>query len=72
MELPSEVEAGLLAQAQAKRLSLDAYTAQLLRCAATPPRPVPGTRSLVDLFAPLRGFNLEFGRNPSAGRPADL
>jgi hypothetical protein len=25
-----------------------------------------------DLFAPLRGLDLDFGRNPSTGRPIDL
>lgn len=27
---------------------------------------------ILELFAPLRGLNLDFGRNPSTGRPVDL
>jgi len=33
---------------------------------------VPPTKDIVELFAPLRGLNLEFGRNPSTGRPVEL
>lgn len=29
-------------------------------------------KDIVELFAPLRGLNLDFGRNPSTGRPVDL
>ena len=29
-------------------------------------------RSLVDVFAPLRGLDLDFSRNPSTGRPVEL
>jgi hypothetical protein len=29
-------------------------------------------RTLLDLFAPLRGLDVEFTRNPSTGRPVDL
>jgi hypothetical protein len=37
----------------------------------------PPTRALPEkdieqLFAPLRGLNLDFSRNPSTGRPVDL
>lgn len=31
-----------------------------------------GRKSLVEVFAPLRGLNLDFTRNPSTGRPVDL
>ena len=30
---------------------------------------VPPTKSIVELFAPLRGLDLDFDRNPSTGRP---
>jgi hypothetical protein len=44
------------------------------------PAPVPpaerrraaGRKSLVELFAPLRGMNLDFSRNRSTGRPVDF
>jgi hypothetical protein len=41
--------------------------------ALTPPQlePTP-TKDIEELFAPLRGLNLDFGRNPSTGRPVDL
>jgi Arc/MetJ family transcription regulator len=29
-------------------------------------------RTLIDLFKPLRGLDVEFTRNPSTGRPVDL
>jgi hypothetical protein len=29
-------------------------------------------KSLVELFAPLRGLDLDFERNPSSSRPVDL
>ena len=40
----------------------------------TPPakkRPA-GKKSLVEVFAPLRGLDLDFSRNRSTGRPVDL
>ncbi len=41
--------------------------------AATTPESSPApTKDIVELFAPLRGLNLDFGRNPSTGRPVDL
>jgi hypothetical protein len=35
-------------------------------------RRAAGRKSLVEVFAPLRGLNLDFSRNQSAGRPVDL
>jgi hypothetical protein len=32
----------------------------------------PPAKDIVELFVPLRGLNLDFGRNPSTGRPVDL
>ena len=32
----------------------------------------PPAKDILELFAPLRGLNLDFGRNPSTGRPVDL
>jgi hypothetical protein len=29
-------------------------------------------KDIVELFAPLRGLNIEFSRNPSTGRPTEL
>ncbi len=35
------------------------------------PSPLP-EKDIEQLFAPLRGSNLDFTRNPSTGRPVDL
>jgi hypothetical protein len=40
--------------------------------AAATSEPSLPAKDIVELFAPLRGLNLDFGRNPSAGRPVDL
>jgi hypothetical protein len=40
--------------------------------AATPQPDAPPAKNIVELFAPLRGLNLDFGRNLSTGRPVDL
>jgi hypothetical protein len=39
----------------------------------TVPKPdAPPLKDIEELFAPLRGLNLDFSRNPSTGRPVDL
>jgi Arc/MetJ-type ribon-helix-helix transcriptional regulator len=35
-------------------------------------RRAAGRKNLVEVFAPLRGMNLDFSRNQSASRPVDL
>jgi hypothetical protein len=47
---------------------------QALQCSPpTAPLPdAPPAKDIVELFAPLRGLNLGFGRNPSTGRPVDV
>ena len=42
-----------------------------VKTTATGRRPA-GKKSLVEVFAPLRGLDLDFSRNPSTGRPVDL
>ena len=74
LELKPEIEAGLLAQAHARGLSLEAYLAEVLAtAAATKARPT-GRKSLAQLFAesPLKGLDLKFERDPDAGRPVKL
>ena len=34
--------------------------------------PAVKAKSLVEVFAPLRGLDLDFDRNPSTGRPVEL
>jgi len=74
LEIKPEVEAGLLAQAHARGLSLEAYLEQVLTSAAsTKPRP-SSRKSLAQLFAesPLKGLDLKFERDPDPGRPIKL
>lgn len=72
LELTPEAEAGLLAQAQARGLSLETYVTELLQRVAAPRKAFANEKDLVELFAPLRGFDLDFSRNPSTGRPVDV
>jgi hypothetical protein len=74
LELKPEIEAGLLAQAHARGLSLEAYLDEVLkRAAAVKPRPA-GRKSLARLFAqsPLKGLDLTFERDRDMGRPVKL
>jgi len=74
LDLKPEIEAGLLAQAHARGLSLEAYLDEVLKsAAAVKPRP-KGRKSLAQLFAqsPLKGLDLEFERDQDAGRPVKL
>lgn len=73
LNLPPDVEEGLRIQAQTLGLPLEAYLLQhVLRDAAKPVKPAAVKKSIVELFAPLRGMDVEFARNPSHGRPVDL
>ncbi len=73
LHIPPDVEAGLLAQARTHGLPLETYLVQhVLRDAANPEKPAIAKKSIVELFAPLRGMDVEFTRNPSTGRPIDL
>lgn len=57
----------------------DAEDVVLQALRASPPTPPvapqpekPPEKNIEELFAPLRGLNLDFSRNPSTGRPVDL
>lgn len=73
LDLKPELEAGLLAQAHARGLSLEAYLDQVLHDAAAPKR-LAGRKSLAQLFAdsPFKGLDLNFERDPDVGRPVKL
>jgi len=73
LELKPDIEAALLAQANARGLSLEAYLDQVLRDATSSGRPA-GRKSLPELFAesPLKGLDLRFDRDPDLGRSAKL
>jgi Arc/MetJ-type ribon-helix-helix transcriptional regulator len=47
--------------------ALDALDEKIPALAVAQPQ-----KDIEQLFAPLRGLNLDFGRNPSTGRPVDL
>jgi hypothetical protein len=73
LELKPEIEAGLVAQAHARGLSLEAYLEQVLQSAVAPNRPEE-RKSLARLFAdsPFKGLNLNFERDTDTGRPVKL
>lgn len=53
----------------------DAEEVILRALQSSPPAPLPDAppaKDIMELFAPLRGLDLDFGRNPSTGRPVDL
>ena len=74
LELKPELEAALVAQAQARGLSVEAYLDEVLRSALASNHRPAGRKSLVRLFAesPLKGLSLEFERDPDTGRPIKL
>jgi hypothetical protein len=75
IELPDESAALLGEQASAHGLSLEAWIEHLARGRRGESQVQPvrqAVKDLVELFAPLRGLNLSFERNPSTGHPVDL
>lgn len=73
LELTPTVQSGLLAQAQAKGLSLEEYAEKVLKeRSAEAVSPPVRKKSLLELFEPLRGLDIDFSRNPSTGRPVNL
>lgn len=75
IDLPDDKKAPLTAIARAQGLSAEEYARQVLEhaieTAALSPERIPA-KNIEELFAPLRGLNLDFSRNPSTGRPVDL
>jgi len=74
LELKPEIEAGLLTQAHARGLSLEAYLDEVLKSAAAVKARPAGRKSLAQLFAesPLKGLDLKFERDQDMGRPVKL
>jgi len=76
LDIRPETQAKLARQAAAHGLEMGAYAASLLEEAAhaslTEPALPPPAKDLVELFAPLRGLNLDFERDRDAGRDIDL
>jgi len=83
VDIRPEVQAELARQAASHGRAIEAYAASLLEDAVDVPaetlthgekRKPEGIRSLVEVFAMVRGLtdDVDFSRNPSTGRPVDL
>jgi hypothetical protein len=74
LNLPANVQASLLAQAEAYGLTLEDYVSKVLQESSddSPTKTLHNRRTLLDLFAPLRDLDLDFPRNSSISRPIDL
>jgi hypothetical protein len=53
-------------------IGLETLQQQLLAKVRLPAKKPKREKSLVELFAPLRGLDLDFERNPSSSRPIEL
>jgi hypothetical protein len=56
----------------AEDVIMQALQSSLPNSQTTPQSDAPPAKNIEELFAPLRGLNIEFSRNPSTGRPVDL
>lgn len=74
VDIRPEVEAELARQAALCGRPVEAYAATLLEEAVDLPsaRPASPAKNMVELFAPLRGLNLNFERDRDPGRDIEL
>ena len=74
LEIRPETEAELARQAAAHGLGIGAYAATLLEEAAqaSSSKSTSSAKDMVELFAPLRGLNLDFERDRDTGRDIHL
>jgi hypothetical protein len=73
VEVRPEVGAELARQASMHGRPVEAYVATLLEEAVhLPPAPAPVAKNMVEIFAPLRGLNLDFDRDRDPGRDIEL
>ena len=75
LDIKPEVRAELARQAAAQGQPLESYAAALLEEAMhLPTAPVTdvSAKDMVELFAPLRGLNIDFERDRDAGRDIQL
>ena len=74
IEITPEVKAALARQAAAQGREVESYVASLLAEAVQLPvePPAPPAKDMVELFAPLRGLNLDFERDRDTGRDLNL
>ena len=73
IDISPEVKAALARQAAAQGREVESYAASLLERAVHPAAPsTPAAKDMVELFAPLRGLNLDFERDRDTGRDINL
>ena len=75
LEIKREIRDVLVRQAAARGVEVDSYAASLLESAAQAAADIPSTstaKDMVELFAPLRGLNLDFERDRDPGRDINL
>ena len=75
LDLRPEVQAELARQAAAQGRAIESYAAALLEEAVHIPAialPELAAKDMVELFAPLRGLNIDFERDRDAGRDIQL
>ena len=74
VDITPEVQAALARQAAAHGRAVESYAASLLEEAVRHPaaHAAPPAKDMVELFAPLRGLNLNFERDRDTGRDIDL
>lgn len=76
LDIKPEIEAVLARQAAANGIGIGEYAASLLEEAAhastIKPNPPTKAKDMVELFAPLRGLNLDFERDRDPGRDINL
>jgi hypothetical protein len=76
LDIRPETQDELTRQAAAHGLGVGAYAATLLEeaahAASVKPTPPAEAKDLVELFAPLRGLDLDFERDRDTGRDISL
>ena len=74
VDITPEVKAALARQAAAQGREVESYAASLLEEAVRLPaaHPAASVKDMVELFAPLRGLNLDFERDRDTGREINL
>ena len=74
VDISPEVKAALARQAAAEGREVESYAASLLEQAVHPAaaHPTVPAKDMVELFAPLRGLNLDFERDRDTGRDINL
>jgi hypothetical protein len=74
LDIRPEIQAELARQAAAHGLAIESYASTLLEEAVRLPThlPQPAAKDMVELFAPLRGLNIDFERDRDAGRDIQL